>query len=555
MSTTESSGNSDLDPAKKKHRTSRSKYTRPCDACSFRKVKCDLNTPCSRCKNHDIPCTFNRVRKKCGPKKIHEKTRNLIVALNQMTVTNKFTPMIPIDKLLPYLQIYQTWYYGVWPVVSVADLITRLVNAEHNANSDSVSAYSLACAISAAIFSQVVFITSNSHLAKLPEDIKVSDFVNECIKSRETINYRLKATSESLLTSFFLYLYYVNLKGGIHCAITYLRESISFAQLMGLHNVHTYREKSSAETHRFRKIYYLLLVTERFMCIEDNVPVILESTIPFPSLNDEEYSNLLTGFTELVKVFAIPDKQFFEKICKLKFEDVFDVTSKQWITDIQLQLSRISIAETLPETQKLNIILSKYWMESLTWHISLKNQILNNTVDCLTYDFPIEIAKNFLQDIRHLSIFAFESNGPGVCIKLLELATGIVDSLELKKEHTTKEIGFNYLSSIFSLISRLKNDISLPTDMYEKIENIIKTRSFASKTGYISELDDTSSDGSYSIPSPFTQMANAFSMSLNAKAEDPIDLSSFKCEPEYNQIFNGVNDVYRNFLSASSDKC
>jgi hypothetical protein len=472
-----------------------------------------------------------------------------------MTVVNKFTPMISLDKLLPYLQLYQTWYYGVWPVVSVADLITRLINADHNGNNDSVSAYSLACAISAAIYTQVVFITPNSHFANLPEDMNVSNLVNECIKSRETIDYRLNATSENLLTSFFLYQYYVNLKGGITCAITYLRESISFAQLMGLHHVHTYREKSSAETHRLRKIYYLLLVTERFMCIEDNVPVILESTIPFPSLNDEEYSNLLTGFTELVKVFAIPDKQFFDKICKLKLEDVCDVTSKQWIVDIQLQLSRIYVAETLAETQKLNIILSKYWMESLTWHISLKNQILNNSVDCLTYDFPIQIARNFLWDVRNLSIFAFESNGPGVCIKLLELATGIVDSLELKKEHTTKEIGFNYLSSIFSLISRLKNDISLPTDMYEKIENIIKTRSFASKTGYISELDDTSSDGSYSIPSPFTQMANAFSMSLNAKAEDPIDLSSFKCEPEYNQIFNGVNDVYRNFLSASSDKC
>lgn len=54
------------------------KSKRACDSCSIRKVKCDLRVPCSRCITHGLECTNIRVKKKCGPKKIHDKTRDAI---------------------------------------------------------------------------------------------------------------------------------------------------------------------------------------------------------------------------------------------------------------------------------------------------------------------------------------------------------------------------------------------------------------------------------------------------------------------------------------------
>lgn len=536
----------------------RAKYTRPCNGCSLRKIKCDLQTPCSRCVNHGIPCIYERARKKCGPKNLQEKTRRSIAALNDVAISStlSFAPAILINQLLPCLQVYQTWYYGVWPVVSVAHLISCLVNQNPMITVESISSYSLACAIAGAICSQIAFLSPDSPMSQVPINLKSSDYVHESIRARDKINYKLNASPDSLLTSFFLFLYYINSKGCLQGAITYLREAIAIAQILGLHNPHTFNTKSPAETHRLRKIYYLLLVTERFLCIEDNVPIILESTIPFPSLGDEEHPSLLAGFTEIIKVFAIPDKQFFEKVCKMKFMNDVDTTSKQWIIDIQLQLSKIKVVENLPETQKLNIILSKYWMKSITWHITERNQLLTNSIDCLTYHFPIIIAQDFLQEVKPLSIFAFESNGPGVCIKLLELATAIVDSLSLNKHQNIEEVGFNYLSSIFTLISRLKNDVTLPLDLYEKIEAIIKSRAFAQKTGYISEIDDSTSDHSHDHPSPFTQMTMTFGMPLNNTNTDPIvDLSPFRCEPEYSNLFADVEvDLYDSLLSGPSER-
>ncbi|KAK6464924.1 hypothetical protein DFJ63DRAFT_283861 [Scheffersomyces coipomensis] len=496
-----------------KQKSNRLKYSRPCDACSLRKVKCDLKSPnCSRCIEHGLPCTNNRVRKKCGPKKIHSKTRESILQLassnsrkNTETTSNNhnlllqsnsnnnaFVPLISIEKILPCLQVYQTWYYGVWPVVSVSYLMSKLINNSSSttkfyrdkSNTDSISVYALSCALSATIVRQAFFLSSQSPLINLPNDVNHEDFANEAIRSLEFYNYRLNPSPDSLLTSFFLYGYYINIKGSTKSAISYLREAISTAQILGLQNSSTYINKSTAEIHRLRKIYYLLLVTERFICIEDHMPVILEPSIPFPSLNDEEYSTLLTGFTELVKIFAIPDKNFFDKFLLLQMNENNDIDmikilpTRNWIINIQHQLNSIPILQETLDIQKLNILISKYWMKALTWNICKKNNLLldgdiPNQNECLSIVFPFHIAKGFLNETKGLPLFSFESNGPGVCIKLLEIANSLVDAINLSKNYE----GFQYLAQVFALISTLKNDVTLPIHLYNKIESILISHS------------------------------------------------------------------------------
>ena len=117
----------------------RAPYTRPCDSCSFRKVKCDMKTPCSRCVLNNLKCTNNRIRKKCGPKKIRDRTREAINNLSNKEdpKTNSFIPHFQLDKLQPCLETYQTWYYGIWPVLSISDLNMKITKRD-------VSAYALA---------------------------------------------------------------------------------------------------------------------------------------------------------------------------------------------------------------------------------------------------------------------------------------------------------------------------------------------------------------------------------------------------------------------------
>lgn len=502
-----------------KRRKVRAKYSRPCDGCALRKVRCDQRKPCSRCIEHNVPCTDNRTRKKCGPKHIHQKTRDSISSLSlgngKINTLGNYNEILTLDKLLPCLQIYQTWYYGIWPVLSVAHLVSRIVqlnpSCDSTLNTENATSYSLCCAVCAAIQRQLSFLTTGNPIANAPHNIDASEYAKESIRARNLYDYRLEPSHDNLLISFFLYIYYVNVQGGIRAAILYMKEAISIAQLLGLHDPRTYISRPSAEVHRLRKIYYMLLVTERFMCIEDNVPVCLEPSIPLPSLEDEEYSGLLTGFIELVKIFSIPDKKFFDNLINYSkknpsnlnhFQNLFEssgIPTKKWIISVQTELSKIEISNASSDTQRLNILLSKYWMKSLAWHISSQNGLLIKKAKepeefCLTPQFPLKLAKEFLIGTENLPIFAFESNGPGVCVKLLEIANAVADSFSesvISKSDTFT--AFNILTSVFSLVSKFKNDITISQDLYQKVESIVNRRSAptpANTKSYIREIND-----------------------------------------------------------------
>lgn len=467
----------------------RAPYTRPCDSCSFRKVKCDMKTPCSRCVLNNLKCTNNRIRKKCGPKKIRDRTREAINNLSNKEdpKTNSFIPHFQLDKLQPCLETYQTWYYGIWPVLSISDLNMKITKRD-------VSAYALACALSAAILNQIDFISNNGTYC-IPEDVKKLDFIGECIRARTFMNYQMTPTLETILTSFFLHVAEVN-KGSKPAAIIYLREAITMAQIIGLHNESTYKLKPVAEAHRMKKIYFMLMVTERFMCIDDLIPVVLENSIKEFSLDDEQYSVLIDGFKELVKVFSIPLKAIFDRFIQMNDSISMPPETAGLLNKIQLELESICISPVAPDIQKANIIVSKYWMKALTWKITRKNNLLDDFVTTLCVKYPIELSEQFLGEIKSIPLRAFESNGPGVVFKLLLIATVLIDSINLSNDVS----GYESLQRMFDLISKLKKtDMIIPRREYDRIKEALTKMeidiffSSAQLGGYISEVESNGS--------------------------------------------------------------
>lgn len=447
------------------------KSKRACDSCSIRKVKCDLRVPCSRCITHGLECTNIRVKKKCGPKKIHDKTRDAIkkLAITSALESNQFVPIISLETLLPCLNVYQVWYYGIWPVISVAELISRAVER---------SAYALSCAVCATIASQVRFMTNQK---LVPKSILDVDFASEAIRVKKT-----EPTLECILTSFFLHIALANAGAGpTLTALCYLREAITLAQILGLDRADTY-SRSPAETHRMRKIYYLLVVTERFVCLEQSMPVILEPTVPFPSLDDEEYSILIGGFRELVKIFAIPNKSIFDQFRAIKN----DAHSFRLISTVQNQLQQITILDAAPDIQKANILLSKYWMMTLTWDVASANNMINNMEFCLSNEFPITIAKEFCERTAGLPLVSYEFNGPGVCVKLEVIAQALMKAVNITRNST----GYEYVRRIFELLSLLRNEVQLPMNQFQMLEATLNQmesmlRFKGDKVGYITDVE------------------------------------------------------------------
>lgn len=523
--------------------------TRPCDACAVRRVRCDLatskNGTCTNCLNHQLECTNVRVRHKSGPKKIKQKTRENIVNLignnnNQVSLVNhnNFTQSnlqinipqqhfnmnlsegnsqgiasnVPLDKLLPYLQIYQTWYYGLWPVLSVAHLVSKIIDNSVTGqqssdgkimlNERNAIAYAVCCSVCATISVQVKFLKSAASVINVENALSAEEYAQEAKRVRYLFEDRIEPSIDTLLSSFFLHMYYGNVPGGSKRGIVYLREAISMAQMLGLHDPDSYEGKSGAEIHRWKKIYYMLLVTERYTCFQEKLPVLLDPTVDMPSLQDEEYPELLLGFTELVEVFSATEKQFFHEINhklllpdsdndKLEadlsmFQDFLQNQStdmkRQWIAQMQTKLNKkFEQSRVSNDSQKLNIVLSKSWFQSLGWLISSEYFLINQNESmesCFSAKFPLKIANYFLTETKDLPIFAFESNGaPGVCNKLLEIADSLYSFSIMSTQQRESSMAFDQLNTIFQMIVKFRSpEVQLPRNLFNKIENLIESK-------------------------------------------------------------------------------
>lgn len=498
----------------------RGKYGRPCDLCSSRRVRCifpEGSERCQGCINHNTQCTQNRIRKKSGPKarKALEETprplpytplpdtrldmttpRPVPVEESYTELMDPYFARISLDKLIAYLQVYQTWFYGYWPVLSVAEIISKITNS--NLMSESIDSirlteknvfyYSLACSVCAAIATQMTFVSVKDRLVNDAFSCLDTEYADEAKRARNLFDYTSNPNVETLLSSFFLYAHYTNRKGRTNQAIIHLREAISVSQLLGFHDQTTYQTKSAAEKHRWQKIYYTLLVTERFVSFEDAMPVILDPTIALPLLENEEYPSLLVGFIELVKVFSVPHKHFFEEVHmkggnqKIEaFKDYLqshdNAQKTKCILEVQSRLDQPLVQTTkASDSQKLNIYLSRSWIQAIAWHITFENGLLTYTseqsVNCLAKDFPIKIARDFLASTKDLPAVAFEANGPGVCIKLLEIANSLVFAVP---GSYSKLILADSLNSIFMLVNQFKNHITLPMDVYNKVARKISS--------------------------------------------------------------------------------
>ena len=119
-------------------------------------------------------------------------------------------------------------------------------------------------------------------------------------------------TLNTTLTSYFLHIFYGRQPSRTQTAIFYIREAITFAQLFGMHIEDTYSRYHTKDQQVMRKLYFLLFMTERYLCINDGLPTVLES-ISLPIAEDEEIPDAVSGFLSLVTLFSTPGTDFFSK--------------------------------------------------------------------------------------------------------------------------------------------------------------------------------------------------------------------------------------------------
>lgn len=87
-------------------------------------------------------------------------------------------------------------------------------------------------------------------------------FLDECVSMRTRYDYMEDNSLETVLTSFWLSISFFEINRDTK-SWRFLREALTFAEDMGLHDDATYRGLSPTETLCRQRVFWILFVTER----------------------------------------------------------------------------------------------------------------------------------------------------------------------------------------------------------------------------------------------------------------------------------------------------
>lgn len=280
--------------------------------------------------------------------------------------------------------------------------------------------------------------------------------LQEAVRVRKAIEYNENPTVSSIITSFFLF-------GSFFCldkqntAWFYLREATTLTHLCRLHEEEQYQTPDIIENTRRRRLYWLLLVTERAYALQQRRPLTLHATINLPAMDEDPSETVeLSGFLHLVNLFRPFDDTFVGLWNKARTG-----ATPAFFAHLQQQLS-----DALPaylqsmETQAVDLRCSQQWLKTMVWQLSISHGFLSSTAadNAMSFTFPIEISRDLVTATSAFSQQSMEVHGIGLIEKLFDVACTLTDVISCVP-YGQQSTGYgprDYLQQLVSLISNLR---------------------------------------------------------------------------------------------------
>lgn len=390
---------------------------------------------------------------------------------------------IPLILLSIALRMYNEQLYGIWPLLNAEHLIQRLEYEPRNPE-----IYALATAISGATLSNLNQAIVHESLFEplLPEA-----FTDEAKRVRATYDHMEPVTINGTLTSYFLHIFYGRQPLRVQTATFYIREAITFAQLFGMHIEETYPRYCVNDQQVMRKLYFLLFMTERYLCIQDGLPTLLEP-ISLPITEDEEFPEVVSGFLNLVTLFSTPGSDFFSKWTS--HSSNVSINSEHLLL-IQHALQRdLDLSDYTNDIQKVDIIVSRHWMRCLAWQLSIRlGYVMLNSKREMNITYPLQIARDALTSVSKFSPDAFEVHGPGMEVKMYDIANALADSIQCKyDEHSSFSVGPKHtLQSLAALMFSVQAiNPELRIKLSVKLDLILRASKLPPTIDIVTESDE-----------------------------------------------------------------
>lgn len=424
-----------------------------CDACHRRKVRCSGGQPCKNCGQASLQCTYLAIPQKKGPKgsraKVISEIRDTQQQQQQKHTLHQTVPRIsppirsshdaeqnPFDFNTPPLSptnqvrnldllsaqtvescinFFFAHLYPTMPIFS-RQLLNNLALEYRNGTSET---YCLVLSLCAFIMVQPGMSFEGMPLPASYEEDPVaarcrhaSLLLQEIDRIRKSFNFVDQPTIHSVQISFFLFCSCFGLDK-TNASWYYLREASTLAHILNMNEETTYKMGDPVENMYNRRFYWLVLITERANALQRHKPPSMLATIELPSVDETSpEAPVIHGFVYLASLFRLMDDEFMALWNKVKSE-----CSTSYLLQLQTQLSdAVPPKLECTENQAADVKITQHWLRCMVWQLSIMNGYLSSTSPDLSMSFkyPIEIAKELINDISSLSLQSMEVHGVGL---------------------------------------------------------------------------------------------------------------------------------------------
>ena len=472
-----------------------------CDACHRRKVRCTGGQPCRNCGQASLQCTYLAVPQKKGPKGSRAKViselrdtqsqtgRRDLSAIDSTNRNFNFNtvPVSPTEvegdsNPLDYetiescLDFFFSYMYQTIPILDRRHT-TELASSDLSQDAET---FCLVASLCAWVLIQPGMNTVTSPGVDGDQSparyALATTLLSEVKRLRKTLDLVENPSLLSVRTSFFLFGAYFSLEQQ-NQAWFHLREAATVAQLLDMHEEASYLSGDHSENVYRRRLYWLLLLTERAYSMERHRPLTLQPTIELPSVDElPGEAAIVSGFLCLINLFRVIDDDFIGLWNKSRSE-----CSTSWLAQLQQKLTD-AIPTTLQctEIQAADIRVTQQWLRIMVWQLSIMNGNLSSSSSdsAMTFQYPIEVARNLIHDLSALPQSALEVHGVGLIEKIFDVACTLTDVIALvpfeRPSYGSGPSPSDYLNQFLEMISRLRDGASrfLPLLLNKISENL-----------------------------------------------------------------------------------
>jgi Fungal Zn(2)-Cys(6) binuclear cluster domain len=395
---------------------------RACDCCRRRKIKCDGAHPCEKCQTVQLVCTYNDHPQKMGPKrrkdsvieelrtnkKLKEGDSGENSTEDQSSSPRRYREDLPswsrFSKVVlqQLLEEYFKNLHLITPVLNSATVLKYL---------DTDPSYTEYCLVTG--------MCSYVLLVKPPTDTADKELSSElfadALWARDQGSFIDHISVDSIMATFFIFTaYYRDEK--FEKAWFLLRETLTMAQIMGVHSESHYKGLDKETDLQHRILFYTLFITERGVALQTKFPLTLQNSISYP-LIDSNKNHTYVGLIQLATLFTVVDdyqKLTQEGKTNLDVENLAKKLLDRLDATKQLTLNMKS------DIQRADFFISLQWLKLLVWKLCRYSQAPHLQARIL-----VDMADDINNLRQTLSEDSLEIHGVGMVMKLNEILEAI----------------------------------------------------------------------------------------------------------------------------------